>query len=305
MVKARKWERTHIEELERLEREGVTLAVLQQAVNLFEDANGYLHSEPRCWGASKVVRADVDELGMMPDPPRCECGGWKGSVQARVLEESGWLHTQIEAETGSTCADIGRWLHVMAQPLFNADLRESHTEAQQRAVAALDELRGKVSALPAIEAVAAQAVRLEVTPEQGPGLRHWANAMMLEATEERRRWLDELFYDRFSEQLGASENKTVLLAARCSYGSVGVLMWATCDEIIERDNWWFGRATLPVMALDGLEVCRSASPHYVEIPETSSQQLWRTAAKLCEVRGNSLELQSAVELATAVLRHGR
>ncbi len=300
-MKALAHTRTQHEVMELLSRDGIEVTLLQQPVVLFEDESGYLHSEPRCWGASTIVRTDVADLELLADPPRCECRGWRGTMHARMLDEAGWMYAQLEAPVGSSGEDIGRWLHVAAQPLRDADLVEIHAAVQRRAAQALRELRGVVGPRAAFEALAAQAVRVSVNSQEAPLLRQWAQAMMLENSSDRRRYLDEMFSVALQEQLDASVVRDVMLSCRLGYGTIAVMMWTACSEVVEHRGRWFGRALVPALVLDGLKERSWADPQWVELQESDTDEMCRIAAKLCESSMGQCDLPRAIELARAVV----
>ncbi len=292
---------THLEAADRLMSDGVALRVMDEAVVLFEDSNGYLHAEPRCWGASKIVRIDVVDFPDLPDPPRCECGGWKGSKAASALEEAGWMYAQIDGAIGTECTDLGRWLVVQAQPLRCADLAELHQRLQQITAGAVAQLRQSAKTRAAVEAIAAQAVRIAVTPEEGPGLRHWAQSMLLEHADARRNWLDNRFYQEFAEQLHNSPQVRAVLACRVGYGSAAILVQLVCSEVVERHDHWIGEGYVPELVIDGMAQMRGAGGKAVVLNDTDQPDVWRTAAKLWMPRGGERsDLHEVVELARAV-----
>lgn len=294
---------SHMEAAELLERDGVTVSVLAEPVALFEDSNGYLHSEPRCWGASKIVRVDVAELVDLPDAPRCECRGWVGTPAALALDEAGWMYSQIEAPVGAECVDLGRWLNVSLQPLRNKELLELHTRVLDTAAARIKQLRASVRTRAAMEGIAAQAVALTVTPDEGPGLRHWAQSMLLTETEQQRRWLDERFYSEFSEQLYYSERVRVVMACRIGSQTPQVLLQAVSDEVIEKDGYWIGHGCVPELVAAGMNKMTGSGGVAVVLETTDHRDVWRTAAGLWQVRGELSNLHEVVQIARAIHAH--
>ena len=299
-VKPRVNQSSHTDASDRLDADGVSVAVLDDVVALFEDSNGYLHAEPRCWGASKIVKVDVVDFADLPDPPRCECGGWKGTKAAQALDEAGWMYAQLDAAIGSECADLGRWLMVQAQPLRCGDLLELHQRVQDDASAAIAQLRTTVTTRAAVEAIAAQAVMIAVAPDEGPALRHWAQSMLLEEYENRRKWLDERFYGEFSQQLHDSARGRAVLVCRVGYGTAAVLVQASCAELTERDGYWVGEAFVPELVVEGMAKMRGSGGDAVALDGMDHNDVWRTAARLWSPRGGMTDLHEAVALARAV-----
>jgi hypothetical protein len=289
-----------MEAAELLCRDGVSVSVLSQPVALFEDSNGYLHSEPRCWGASKIVRVDVAELADLPDAPRCECRGWVGTPAALALDEAGWMYSQLEANAGTECVDLGRWLNVSLQPLRNSELLELHTRVLDTAAAHIKTLREIVRTRAAMEGIAAQAVTLTVTPDEGPALRHWAQSMLLTETEQQRRWLDDRFYTEFSEKLYHSERVRVVMACRIGSQTPQVLLQAVSGEVLEKDGYWIGHGCVPALVAAGMNKMTGSGGVAVVLETTDHRDVWRTAAGLWQVRGELSNLHEVVEIARAI-----
>lgn len=217
--------------LERAEAD--RLPFTQARIVLFDDQR-FHHSSAFCGTGTKEREYDAREALETNVPSWCECGGWEGTRFGWLLRGAAEQYEVLDAERDdlrhSRWDDIWHAFRLLQEGVSwgyrtdDAELTALRTETKRAALNILERSRDGLDRRELERRIAAQGMRVPVTPEQAVDLTNWARGKLIDTRPDqgrRREVVVEPFDRQLTEELSTSRRRLVLVRGAPATSTLG------------------------------------------------------------------------------------